>query len=249
MITKDSKNILVADDSVFFRVRLSDILVEAGHKVRFASNGEEILGEIRSDPGGIDLMILDLQMPGMDGFGVLKWMSDNGVKGRFPVLVVTAAYAPADVVENLRQLGASGMVTKEFTPEEIVFRVNGLLFPDKTGQRAPDERTPKSIPVDFSLGGRANTGFMLNVSESGIFLHTEEDILVGSMLNLRFSLPGAEKVFSVKGVVKWSTGDVGDKPLLGGYGVGFVSLGGEESRLIKEFSEAEAKRLKPGDGP
>jgi len=242
MITKDSKNILVADDSIFFRVRLSDILVEAGHKVRFASNGEEIIGEIRSNPNGIDLLILDLQMPGMDGFGVLKWIADNGVKGRFPVLIITAAYAPEDVVEELRLLGASGMLSKEFTPEKIIFRVNGLLFPDKTTKRASAARPPESLPVDFSLGGRANTGFMLNVSENGIFLHAEEEFLVGSMLSMRFSLPGSAKVFSVKGVVKWSTEGVGDKPLLGGYGVGFVSLGAEEARLIKEYVEAQAKK-------
>ena len=44
MITKNSKNILIADDSVFFRTKLSDILVEAGHKVRFAKDGRA-LGE------------------------------------------------------------------------------------------------------------------------------------------------------------------------------------------------------------
>ncbi len=38
MITKDSKNILLADDSLFFRTKLSDILVEAGHKVRFSKD-------------------------------------------------------------------------------------------------------------------------------------------------------------------------------------------------------------------
>src|SRR3972149_3951223 len=94
MITKDSKRILVADDSIFFRTKLSDILVEAGHKVKFAKDGRELIKEISIDAGGVDLLMLDLQMPDIDGFGVLNWLSENGLKGRFPVLVITGGSSP-----------------------------------------------------------------------------------------------------------------------------------------------------------
>ncbi len=70
MITKNSKNIMVADDSLFFRTKLSDILVEAGHRVRFAKDGREVISELKIDPGGVDLLMLDLQLPEIDGFGV-----------------------------------------------------------------------------------------------------------------------------------------------------------------------------------
>jgi len=243
MITKDSKNVFIADDSVFFRTKLSDILVEAGHKVRFAKDGREIISEMKIDPDGIDLLVLDLQMPGIDGFGVLKWLNDNGFRGRFPILVVTAVYEPAHVTENLRALGASGLMTKGFTPEQIIFRVNRLLFPDKASQRVIPERVPVSLPVDFALGEKTQTGFMLNLSEGGIFLHTKDDILIGSMLHMKFSLPGSGKVFDLKGIVKWSTQDVEHRTLFGGYGVMFTYLSVEDAAIIKGFVDAEVKKV------
>ncbi|MBI5562535.1 MAG: response regulator [Deltaproteobacteria bacterium] len=243
MITKDSKNVFIADDSVFFRAKLSDILVEAGHKVRFAKDGRELIKEIRIDHDGIDLLVLDLQMPDIDGFGVLRWLKENGFAGRFPVLVVTSVYEAAHVVDGLRELGAAGLMTKGFTPEQIIFRVNRILFPDKVAKRAPAERVPVSMPVDFTVGGKQQTGFILNISEGGAFLHTNADILVGAMPHLKFSLPGSDRVFDVKAVVKWSTSDVQHKTLFGGYGVMFTSVSEEDQTILKHFVDEESKKL------
>ncbi|MFQ5736066.1 MAG: response regulator [Thermodesulfobacteriota bacterium] len=247
MITKDSKNILVADDSIFFRTKLSDILVEAGHKVRFARNGKEVLEEIKIDSNGLDLMILDLQMPDTDGFEVLKWMSDNGYMGRFPVLVITGAYEPVHVMEKLRSYGASGLMTKGYTPEQIVFRVNRVLFPDKTAAGEPRERVPVSLAVDFTAGETSQTGYMLNLSESGAFLHTKAKLPAGAMLRMRFSLPGVDKVIELKGIAKWSTNEVAGKALFGGYGIMFTSVSDADLDLIKAFIAREAKKIGIGN--
>lgn len=243
MITKDSKNIFVADDSIFFRTKLSDILVEAGHKVRFAKDGQELIKELRIDSDAIDLLILDLQMPEIDGFGVLKWLKDNGFNGKFPVLVVTAVYEAGHVVDSLRDLGAAGLMTKDFTPEQIIFRVNRILFPDKVTQRAAPERVPVSLPVDFTVGEKMQTGFILNISEGGVFLHTNTDILIGAMPLLRFTLPGVNRVLNLKGVVKWSTNDVQHNTLFGGYGVMFTPLSAEDHAALEAFVDAETKKL------
>src|SRR3989338_2655372 len=164
MITHDPKNILVADDSVFFRTKLSDILVEAGHRVRFAKDGKEVIEEIRSGPGGVDLIILDLQMPEVDGFGVLKWINEAGLKGRFNVLAVTGAYETTAVIDELKGLGANGFMSKGLTPEQIIFRVNRLLYTDKAEKGGKRERIPASIPADFTLGEETYTGMILNIS-------------------------------------------------------------------------------------
>ena len=131
MTTGESKNILIADDDNFFRVRLSDILSEAGHRIRFAASGMEVIEEIRKNPSGIDLLTLDLQMPDIDGFGVLEWINENGYKGRFQVLVVTGMSEPSHVLERLKSLGAAGLMTKAFKPEDTIFRINKMLFPGK----------------------------------------------------------------------------------------------------------------------
>lgn len=243
MITEDSKNILIADDSVFFRTKLSDILIEAGHLVRFAKDGREVINEIKIDSNGIDLLILDLQMPDIDGFGVLKWMKENGYEGKFPVLAITGVYELSQVTENLKGLGAAGLMTKGFTPEQIIFRVNRALFPDKIQQGVLRERVPVSVPVDFSIGELTRTGFLLNISETGSFLHTKADILTGSLIRLKFSLAGVDRLFDIKGIVKWSTTEVATKTLFGGYGVMFTSMTEDERKLLGEFVVRELKRI------
>ncbi|MBI5467962.1 MAG: response regulator [Deltaproteobacteria bacterium] len=243
MITKDSKNILIADDSVFFRTKLSDILVEAGHNVRFAKDGREVLSELAIDSKMLDLLMLDLQMPDIDGFGVLKWLNENGYRGRFPVLVITGVYEPVHVMVQLRELGATGLMTKGSTPEQIIFRVNRILFPDKIQHGSPRERVPVSLPVDFILGDAVRTGFLLNLSDSGAFLHTKAELLVGSLIRLRFTLPGSGRLLDLKGIVKWSTNDVASKTLFGGYGIMFTSFAEDEQAVLKGFVSSEIKRL------
>lgn len=243
MITRDSKNILIADDSVFFRTKLSDILVEAGHNVRFAKDGREVLNELTIDSKRLDLLMLDLQMPDIDGFGVLKWLNENGHRGRFPVLVITGVYEPVHVMVKLRELGATGLMTKGSTPEQIIFRVNRILFPDKVQHGSPRERVPVSLPVDFVLGDAVRTGFLLNLSDSGAFLHTKAELLVGSLIRLRFTLPGSKRLLDLKGIVKWSTNDVASKTLFGGYGIMFTSFVEQEQEELKGFVSSEIKRL------
>ncbi|HEY4707190.1 MAG TPA: response regulator [Thermodesulfobacteriota bacterium] len=243
MITKDSKRILVADDSIFFRTKLSDILVEAGHKVKFAKDGRELIREISIDAGGIDLLMLDLQMPDIDGFGVLGWINENGLRGRFPVLVITGVYEPGDIMERLRGLGANGLMTKGLTPEQIIFRVNRLLFPEKVAQGQPRIRVPVSLPVDFTLGDITRTGFLLNLSETGAFLNTKAELLTGAMVRLMFQLPGAPSVLDVKGIVKWSTSEVATKTLFGGYGLMFTSVSEGDIAIVRVFIDSEVKRL------
>lgn len=244
MITKNSKNIMVADDSLFFRTKLSDILVEAGHRVRFAKDGREVITELKIDPGGTDLLMLDLQMPEIDGFGVLRWINENGLRGRFPILAITGIYEPGHVLGELKELGAAGLMTKGYSPEQIVFRVNTVLFPEKAAKGVgPRERVPVSVPVDFTLGGTKRTGFLLNISETGTFLHTKVFILTGAVLELKFSLPGIDRVFDIRGAVRWSTNEVPSKTLFGGYGIMFLSATDEDRDLLKSFVESEKKKI------
>ncbi|MBI3753934.1 MAG: response regulator [Deltaproteobacteria bacterium] len=242
MITRDAKTILVADDSEFFRVKLSDVLTEAGHKVRIVKDGKELIKEIRINPNGIDMILLDLQMPNMDGFGALEWINNNSLRGKFHILAITGVYETTTVIDKLKELGAEGLMTKAFTPEEIVFRVNKILFPHKGAPRG-DPRVPISLPVDFSVGEASSTGYLLNVSASGLFLHTKKTLFPGTNIHMRFTLPGSNRLLNVKGVVKWCTQMSGEKSLFGGAGVQFFHLSPEDQQLIREFVQAELKKV------
>lgn len=243
MITHESKNILVADDSVFFRTKLSAILIEAGHRVKFASDGKDVIREIQIDPAGIDLLVLDLQMPNVDGFGVLEWMRQNGYKDNFPVLAVTGVYERSEVLDRIKDLGAKGLMTKGFTPEQVIYWVNRLLFPEKKPDRMV-ERIPVSAPVDFTIGGESShTGFLLNISPGGLFLHTRMELLPGTMITLKFSLPFSARVIQTKGMVKWTTPSNASKSLFGGAGVLFTSISKEDEDFLAGYVKEESEKL------
>jgi uncharacterized protein (TIGR02266 family) len=243
MITKSSKNILLADDSLFFRMNLSVILTDAGHKVTLAADGREVEKKLRKDAKNIDLLTLDLQMPHIDGFGVLEWMKENGYIGRVPVVVITGVYEAGDVVDRLSSLGASAFLTKSYSPEQVIDCINRILFPEEvdTGR---EPRVPASEPVDYTLEDKSYIGFLCNISATGLFLRASLNLTPGSELGLKFSLPDSERVFDTKGVVKWSTPVNTITSYFGGAAVMFTSISDEEKEEIRRFVEREQKRLK-----
>jgi uncharacterized protein (TIGR02266 family) len=241
MITRDSKRILVADDSEFFRVKLSDILTEAGHKVEVVRDGRELIDRLKRNSDDVDLLLMDLQMPEMDGFGALEWMGNNGLRDKFPVLAITGAYEPTEIIDELKDLGARGLMTKAFSPEQIVHRINRLLFPGKVARGAT--RIPISIPIDFFVDGSSYTGYLLNISATGLFLHAKQELKSGTELRVKFSLPDSDAVIEVTGTVKWCTHLSGEESLFGGAGIHFMDVKEGDQEELKKFVKAELEKL------
>jgi CheY-like chemotaxis protein len=82
------RHVLVIDDNAQSRKLLRDIVLACGHGVDCVASGAEGLARIGA--GGIDLLILDIMMPGMDGFEVVRQLKAGDTTGRLPILVVTA---------------------------------------------------------------------------------------------------------------------------------------------------------------
>ncbi len=242
MITKTPKKILLADDSVFFRAKLSTILTEAGHEVRLSSDGNEVISEIKTHPDDIDLLILDLQMPELDGFGVLEWIDKNKCRDKFDILIITGAYELSTIIERLKAHGVMGVMTKGYTAEQVVYRVNRLLFKENFADKKPD-RAPVSIPVDFSLADKRHSGLLLNISHSGVFLHTIMNLTEDTKLDIIFSLYGYDRVFNLPCEVVWSTPPSGPTKLFTGAGVRFLEIASEEEEIIKDFVDKEQQLL------
>ena len=115
-----SRKILVVDDAVVDRQKLASILAAAGHFVLLAESGEQALTRARSDQP--DLIMMDVNMPDLDGFATTRRLkADAGTKD-IPVVFVTGKNQKADVAWG-RMLGAKGYVTKPYTPEEILAQV------------------------------------------------------------------------------------------------------------------------------
>ena len=114
--------ILVVDDEPGVRDLISDALNLVGLSSVTAAHGMEALTKLRDNQ--IDLMILDINMPTMDGYEVLERMNDQGTKT--PVIVLTARLDREDT-KRAFELGADDFVRKPFGIEELTLRVNAIL--------------------------------------------------------------------------------------------------------------------------
>lgn len=116
--------ILVADDSELILRMATDLLTEAGYQVITAGDGASALR--RAEEEHPDVVVLDLLMPRMTGFDVLREIKRNERLRRTPVLVMSGVYKE-DVVSHLGQMGAAGFMDKDLIADTLVFRVRTLL--------------------------------------------------------------------------------------------------------------------------
>ena len=126
MATKPSTILIVDDEAVVRRV-LSRMLAEEGYRVREARDGKEALEEIRADPP--DLVLLDVEMPVMDGLAACRELRQSDLTRALPVIIVTSRTEAADELRGLH-CGADDYVAKPFDADEIKARVARLLRRD-----------------------------------------------------------------------------------------------------------------------
>lgn len=130
--------VLVVDDNDDVRQLVAGVLGEEGHKVQIAADGASALDVMRREPP--DVLILDIMMPEVDGYTVLKTLSKEDLKKKTKVLVLTAKSMEADWVRGYR-LGADYYLTKPFTMVELINSLNNLLraTPDQLKKRRAEE--------------------------------------------------------------------------------------------------------------
>jgi CheY-like chemotaxis protein len=132
-----SRRILVAEDDAGARELVRTRLAAAGYDTHTAHNGVEALQRVRSlRPAG---MVLDINMPGMDGFAVLEAIRDDVNLRNTRVLVLTARHASEDV-KRAMSLGAKDYLAKPFNEQQLIARIARLL-------RAPPPGDPNVLLV------------------------------------------------------------------------------------------------------
>ena len=117
--------VLVVEDEPGIAFALEADLTQEGYDVRVAKTGDEALRCARE--GSFDLMLLDVMLPGKDGFDVCRELRRTGI--RTPIIVLTAKAHEAEKVMGL-ELGADDYVTKPFSPRELRARIKALLQTD-----------------------------------------------------------------------------------------------------------------------
>lgn len=117
-----AQRILVIEDEPTLSRLLSYNLAQEGYAVDTANDGAEGLRAAGEEP--YDLIVLDLMLPGMDGYEVLTRLREQG--SRTPVIILTARNEESDVVKGLK-LGADDYMTKPFGVAELLARVSAVL--------------------------------------------------------------------------------------------------------------------------
>ena len=126
-----ARHILAVDDEFYIRRLLEVNLQRAGYRVTMAGDGQEALDQIQRELP--DMVLLDVMMPRVDGFEVLRRLKADPRTAGIPVLMLTAKAQDADIFHGLRA-GADFYLTKPFNPQELliwVSRVSSQSDPEK----------------------------------------------------------------------------------------------------------------------
>lgn len=143
------QKLLVIDDDPGLAKLLAEYLGGRGYAVDTAGGGQLGLDRLRA--GGVDLVILDLMMPEVDGFAVLREIRKQGA---LPVIMLTARGDDMDRILGL-ELGADDYLSKPFNPRELLARVNAVLR--RSRAVPPDDERLEAAGVVLDPGRREVT--------------------------------------------------------------------------------------------
>ena len=233
----DRHVVLVADDEEDVRFLLSRLLGDVGYEVHLAQDGLEALERIDEDRP--DLVILDLMMPGLDGWGVLERLKSHSNP---PIVVLlTARGDPESFARGIRA-GAAAYVTKPFRFHELIATVQGLLATDGRtrpmhGERRREPRRP--VSADVRIFGRDDTplalGQCIDLSKGGLKVHLGLKIDQGFPVSIAFDVAPGTKPVRIDGQVKWC------QPIPRGYahGLSFTTLTPDSARQLEALLGVE----------
>lgn len=146
------KKILVIDDTELMVKLTTDVLTKHGYEVVSANNGVDGIKMVASEKP--DLVLLDVVMPGIDGFEVCKLLRKDESNNLIPIIMLTAQRNEEDKLAGL-ELGADDYITKPFNPRELVSRVrNTLLRIDRNRLANPLTGLPGNTEIQSEINYR-----------------------------------------------------------------------------------------------
>ena len=142
------KRILIVEDEVAIREFEAINLKRVGYTVEEAGSGEEALDIYDNDVLGFDIALLDISMPGMDGFTLCKELRKRSEN--LGIIMLTARTQEMDKISGL-MLGADDYITKPFSPTELLARIDSLYRRVEMQNQKVVPQTPDSITLgDFT---------------------------------------------------------------------------------------------------
>ena len=155
-------DVLVVDDTVANLEVVSQVLEDAGYEVAMALSGDRALKLINSHPP--DLVLLDIQMPGIDGFETCRQLKNNPKTAGIPVIFMTALSDTTNKVRGF-EIGAVDYITKPFQEQELLARVRTHVQMRQWGQLLESKVTKRTEKLQSTLEKLSQSQLQLVHSE------------------------------------------------------------------------------------
>lgn len=204
-MTERRQRVLVVDDEEDVRILVCRLLVEMGYEVDSAGDGAEGIAHLEAVRP--DLMILDLMMPGVDGWAVLRYLKEKGET--LPVVILTARGDHDSFTRGIRE-GASAYVFKPFRFHELIATCQALLLggtkrKEVVRERRRDPRRVIMTEVRVLSRDRAPIalGELVDLSVEGAQIHLGLRLTPGSSVRVAFHTPDGGSALSLEGFVRW----------------------------------------------
>ena len=220
-----AKTVIIADDTAYVRDRFAAALSDAGHRPILAGTVPELFACLRGAGARLDLLVIDLQLPGGKGTDLLKTIRDGGCQapmlifsGTIPTPGTSASWRPTG--ERLHQrIHDAGRTSCRRSPR--------TCFPDSFNRRA-SPRVALSVTVSLRVDNVIASAVSANVSKGGLQLRTMTPQPVGRRLRVRFRIPGGGREIDAEATVAWSDAR-------SGMGVQFDRLDPQAQTELDEF--------------
>ena len=228
------KLILVVDDEEDVQILVCRILRDAGYEVDSASEGGEAIEKMKARRP--NLIILDLMMPGIDGWGVLKFLQE--FPDPPPVVVMTARSDYETFTRGVKQ-GASAYVFKPFRFHELVATCQRMIQAEgRSSQPVAQERRRdprRTLMVEVRVLSKERhpiaLGELVNLSTGGAQVDLGIPLVPGTSVRVAFHVPGGGVTLGLEGQVQWG------RPSGKGFahGLAFHELSPEDDRQLRDL--------------
>ena len=182
-----SRHIMVVDDESSILEMLEAALTGAGARVTTAVDGDTALVAIVNDPP--DLILLDVKMPGMDGWDFLERLAGAPRTARIPVALETCI---EDFVsfDKARREGVAAFISKPFRVSEVVETCRRILSGSRPlqGTPPPEDDSP-SVQIRDAEGKLVGFGFLLDLDDRGALVDSSSALPLGQTIQLEMKQP------------------------------------------------------------
>lgn len=224
------KKVLLVDDVKLFIAMEKSLLNRQNLQIFTANSGPEAIDIHKREQ--VDLILLDLNMPHMNGDEVCRIIRSNDSLKSVSIIMVTTSPKKEDI-EACMNAGANDYIAKPINATELLDKVGKYL----DIQHRQSLRVLSRIEIKAQNGNREFLSYAVNISSSGILLESADNINMGDMIKTSLFLPGSFHAINVEGtVVRKVENGAGKMPH---YGVKFINITGKAMEIIEKYIDSQ----------